>query len=105
LATINAVNTAWTLVAAFLVSGMQVGFVMLEFGFARERESVNILVEGIADTCICGVLSWLRRFHARLLLNYTTSGSVLATGRWPARSAVWRKELAPRRGTTPEAMG
>jgi Amt family ammonium transporter len=58
LQTINAVNTAWTLVAAFLVFGMQVGFVMLESGFARERESVNILVEGIADTCICGILFW-----------------------------------------------
>jgi Amt family ammonium transporter len=55
---INAINTAWTLIAAFLVFGMQVGFVMLESGFARERESVNILVEGIADTCICGVLFW-----------------------------------------------
>ena len=56
--TINAVNTVWTLVAAFLVFCMQVGFVMLEAGFARSRESVNILVEGIADTCICGVLFW-----------------------------------------------
>src|SRR4051812_37365521 len=43
---INATNTAWTLIAAFLVFCMQVGFVMLEAGFARERESVNILVEG-----------------------------------------------------------
>ena len=42
---INAINTAWTLIAAFLVFGMQVGFVMLEAGFARSRESVNILVE------------------------------------------------------------
>ncbi len=58
MATINAVNTAWTLIAAFLVFGMQVGFVMLESGFARERESVNILVEGIADTCICGIFFW-----------------------------------------------
>jgi Amt family ammonium transporter len=57
-AQINAINTAWTLIAAFLVFGMQVGFVMLEAGFARERESVNILVEGIADTCICGVFFW-----------------------------------------------
>jgi hypothetical protein len=46
---INAINTAWTLIAAFLVFGMQVGFVMLEAGFARSREAVNILVEGIAD--------------------------------------------------------
>lgn len=57
-ASINAINTAWVLIAAFLVFGMQVGFVMLESGFARERESVNILVEGIADTCICGILFW-----------------------------------------------
>ncbi len=56
--TINAINTVWTLVAAFLVFCMQVGFVMLEAGFARSRESVNILVEGIADTCICGILFW-----------------------------------------------
>src|SRR3954453_17308881 len=58
MAQINAINTVWTLVAAFLVFGMQVGFVMLEAGFARSRESVNILVEGIADTCICGILFW-----------------------------------------------
>lgn len=58
MASINAINTAWTLIAAFLVFGMQVGFVMLESGFARSREAVNILVEGIADTCICGILFW-----------------------------------------------
>src|SRR5579862_2060180 len=55
---INAINTAWTLIAAFLVFCMQVGFVMLEAGFARSRESINILVEGIIDTCICGVTFW-----------------------------------------------
>jgi Amt family ammonium transporter len=55
---INALNTAWVLIAAFLVFGMQVGFVMLEAGFARSREAVNILVEGIVDTCICGVTFW-----------------------------------------------
>ncbi len=38
--TINAVNTVWTLVAAFLVFCMQVGFVMLEAGFARSRDAV-----------------------------------------------------------------
>jgi Amt family ammonium transporter len=55
---INAINTAWTLIAAFLVFCMQVGFVMLEAGFARSRESINILVEGIVDTCICGITFW-----------------------------------------------
>jgi Amt family ammonium transporter len=55
---VNALNTVWVLLAAFLVFCMQVGFVMLEAGFARSRESVNILVEGIVDTCICGLTFW-----------------------------------------------
>ena len=55
---INAINTMWVLLAAFLVFCMQVGFVMLEAGFARSRESINILVEGIVDTCICGITFW-----------------------------------------------
>src|SRR4051812_31423312 len=53
---INPVNTAWTLVAAFLVFGMQVGFTMLEAGFCRSRETVNVLVECVVDTCLCGIL-------------------------------------------------
>jgi Amt family ammonium transporter len=55
---INSINTSWTLVAAFLVFGMQAGFVMLEAGFARTRETVNVLMECIFDTCICGILFW-----------------------------------------------
>src|SRR5690349_12327462 len=42
---INPLNTVWTLVAAFLVFGMQAGFTMLEAGFCRSRETVNVLVE------------------------------------------------------------
>ena len=55
---INSVNTVWTLVAAFLVFGMQAGFVMLEAGFAQKKETVNVLMECIFDTCICGILFW-----------------------------------------------
>ncbi|HEY2405391.1 MAG TPA: ammonium transporter [Polyangiaceae bacterium] len=55
---INPINTMWTLVAAFLVFFMQAGFMMLEAGFARTRETVNILLEGIVDTCLCGILFW-----------------------------------------------
>src|SRR4051795_6090810 len=55
---INPLNTVWTLVAAFLVFFMQAGFMALEAGFARTRETVNILLEGIVDTCLCGVLFW-----------------------------------------------
>jgi Amt family ammonium transporter len=53
---VNPVNTMWTLIAAFLVFCMQVGFTMLEAGFCRSRETVNVLMECIVDTCLCGLL-------------------------------------------------
>ncbi len=55
---VSASNTAWVLVTAFLVFFMQAGFMMLEAGFARTREVVNILVECIVDTCLCAILFW-----------------------------------------------
>lgn len=55
---VNPLNTMWVLVAAFLVFFMQAGFMMLEAGFARTRETSNILLECIADTCLCGLLFW-----------------------------------------------
>jgi Amt family ammonium transporter len=55
---INPVNTLWVLVTAFLVFFMQAGFMALEAGFSRSRETVNILLECIVDTCLCGLLYW-----------------------------------------------
>ncbi len=55
---INATNTVWVLVTAFLVFFMQAGFMMLEAGFARTRETVNVLLECIVDTCLCAILFW-----------------------------------------------
>jgi ammonium transporter, Amt family len=53
---VNATNTMWTLIAAFLVFFMQAGFMMLEAGFARTREVGNILIECIVDTALCALL-------------------------------------------------
>src|SRR5450432_1233723 len=55
---VNPINTMWVLVTAFLVFFMQAGFMFLEAGFARTRETVNVLLEGIVDTCLCGLLFW-----------------------------------------------
>jgi Amt family ammonium transporter len=72
---VNPINTVWTLVAAFLVFGMQVGFTMLEAGFCRSRETVNVLMECIVDTCLCGVLFFAFGFsfmfsHGNGLIGY-----------------------------------
>ena len=37
---------------------MQAGFMGLEAGFARSRETVNVLMECVFDTCLCGILYW-----------------------------------------------
>ncbi|MDQ6799118.1 MAG: ammonium transporter [Actinomycetota bacterium] len=55
---VSPINTMWVLVTAFLVFFMQAGFMALEVGFARSRETVNILMECVFDTCICGILYW-----------------------------------------------
>src|SRR5579872_3439083 len=56
--TISPINTVWVLVTAFLVFFMQAGFMGLEAGFARSRETVNVLMECVFDTCLCGLLYW-----------------------------------------------
>jgi Amt family ammonium transporter len=84
---VNPVNTAWTLIAAFLVFGMQVGFTMLEAGFCRSRETVNVLMECIVDTCLCGILflrhwirlyvqPWQRLYRLSLVLSAKRSGNI-----------------------------
>src|SRR6185436_14398576 len=55
---VSPINTVWVLVTAFLVFFMQAGFMALEAGFARTREVSNIMLECIADTCLCGLLFW-----------------------------------------------
>src|SRR5262245_32862932 len=72
---VNPINTVWTLLAAFLVFGMQVGFTMLEAGFCRSRETVNVLMECIVDTCLCGLLFYAFGFafmfaHGNGLIGY-----------------------------------
>ena len=53
---VSPINTIWVLVTAFLVFFMQAGFMMLEGGFARTRETSNIMIECIVDTGLCGLL-------------------------------------------------
>jgi Amt family ammonium transporter len=55
---VSPINTLWVLVAAFLVFLMQAGFMALEAGLARSRETVNVLMECVFDTMMCGLLFW-----------------------------------------------
>ncbi len=52
-------NTVWTLIAAFLVFFMQPGFAMVETGFTRAKNAVNILMKNLVDVCIGCVVFFL----------------------------------------------
>jgi Amt family ammonium transporter len=56
------VNTMWTLIAAFLVFFMQAGFLCLEAGACRPRETVNLLLEDFIDVALTGAVFFLFGF-------------------------------------------
>ena len=52
------INNIWVLVAAFLVMFMQPGFAMVEAGFTRSKNTVNILTKNLVDFSIGAILYW-----------------------------------------------
>jgi Amt family ammonium transporter len=48
----NNINIIWTCIAAFLVFFMQAGFAMVEAGFTRAKNAVNILMKNLMDFSI-----------------------------------------------------
>ena len=86
---VNPINTMWTLVAAFLVFFMQAGFMALEAGFARSRESANIMME-----CIGSVTSPAPPWSTRSAGSSpwpAPSSSAPASGGSSPRTAVARR--------------
>ncbi len=52
-------DTVWVLIAAVLVMFMQPGFAMVEAGFTRSKNTVNILMKNFADFSIGVLVFWL----------------------------------------------
>jgi len=51
----QALDTAWVLLAAFLVFFMQAGFGMVEAGFIRAKNTCNILTKNFLDFCMASL--------------------------------------------------
>ncbi|WP_373501917.1 ammonium transporter [Desulfococcus sp.] len=56
-------DVLWTCIAAFLVFIMQAGFAMVESGFTRAKNAVNIMMKNIMDFCIGTVAFLVIGFH------------------------------------------
>jgi Amt family ammonium transporter len=52
------INTVWVLVTAFLVFFMQAGFALVEAGFTRSKNTVNILMKNLVDFLVATVAFW-----------------------------------------------
>ena len=53
----SGINTVWILLAAALVFLMEAGFAMLEAGFVRAKNSLNIIMKVFIDCCV-GLLGY-----------------------------------------------
>ncbi|MBN2008234.1 ammonium transporter [candidate division KSB1 bacterium] len=58
----NNINIVWTCVAAFLVFFMQAGFAMVEGGFTRAKNTVNIMMKNLMDFSIGSLVFFLFGF-------------------------------------------
>ena len=56
------INIVWTCVAAFLVFFMQAGFAMVESGFTRAKNTINIMMKNLMDFSIGTVAFFLVGF-------------------------------------------
>lgn len=72
LTTQDNLNITWTLVAAILVFFMQPGFAMLEAGFTRAKNAVNILMKNLMDFSVGAIAFYLVGFG--LMFGATTNG-------------------------------
>ncbi len=65
-------NYLWTLVAACLVFFMQAGFAMVEAGFTRAKNAINIMMKNLMDFAVGSLAYWAVGFG--LMFGATATG-------------------------------
>jgi len=68
----------WTLIAAFLVFFMQAGFAMVETGFTRAKNVVNIIMKNLMDMSMGAIAYWAVGFA--IMFGITKTGWFGTTG-------------------------
>lgn len=71
-------NYVWTLVAAVLVFFMQAGFAMVEAGFTRAKNAVNIMMKNLMDFAMGSLFYWAVGFG--LMFGASKTGFFGTTG-------------------------
>ncbi|MBU4343117.1 MAG: ammonium transporter [Candidatus Omnitrophica bacterium] len=89
-----AIDTVWTLIAAFLVFFMQAGFAMVETGFTRAKNAANIMMKNLMDFCVGSIVFWLVgfgvMFGASAFGLFGTSGFFLSAADPSTSDGLWQ---------------
>ena len=68
----STIDILWLIVASGLVFFMQAGFLCLETGLTRSKNSVNVAIKNIADFAVSVLLFWL--FGYGFMFGLSASG-------------------------------
>ncbi len=89
-----AIDTVWTLLAAFLVFFMQPGFALVETGFTRAKNAANICMKNLMDFSVGSIAFFLVgfgiMFGADRLGLFGSSGFFLSTGDPGTGDGLWQ---------------
>ncbi|MDD4956375.1 MAG: ammonium transporter [Candidatus Omnitrophica bacterium] len=89
-----AINTVWTLLAAFLVFFMQAGFAMVETGFTRAKNACNIMMKNLMDFAVGSLAYWAVgfgiMFGTTVLGLFGKDGFFLAAGDPSTGEGLWQ---------------
>ncbi|MFH1877293.1 MAG: ammonium transporter [Candidatus Omnitrophota bacterium] len=90
----TALNTVWTLLAAFLVFFMQAGFALVETGFTRAKNACNIMMKNLMDFSIGSIVYWAVgfgiMFGASTMGLFGRTGFFLSTGDPSTGAGLWQ---------------
>lgn len=90
----KAIDTVWTLVAAFLVFFMQAGFAMVETGFTRAKNACNIMMKNLLDFCVGSIAYWAIGYGVMFGVSkmglFGTSGFFLSAGDPSTPEGLWQ---------------
>jgi ammonium transporter, Amt family len=85
------VNYVWMILAGALVFVMQAGFAMVELGFARAKNSINIVMKNFLDFCISSLVFLFVGFG--LMFGKSAGGWIGTDSFWlsdlPGDAPVW----------------
>jgi ammonium transporter, Amt family len=75
----SALNTIWVLIAAILVIFMNAGFAMLETGFCRQKNAVNVLSKNLIVFALSTISFWATGFS---LMFANIDNGFIGAGGW-----------------------